>query len=104
MKKNETKNSHLKLLPPLDITSEREVVYSHFGHPSHALITMPDQETARANKLRQLSALLKFLENEVATLQFKLLEVCSTLSIDIEDLRVEPSASTIDTIGTDVIE
>ena len=105
MKKDITRPSHLRLLPTLsDTTSESDVVYSHFGHPSHALIPTQDQRTARVNKLRQLSALLNYLEKEVATLQFKLLEVCYTLTDDhnTEDLLAELGSSTSDTTGTEV--
>lgn len=101
MRKDITGNSHLKLLPALDTISERESAYLNSGHKSRALIPMPDQRTYTASKLRQLSELLNYLEKEVAMLQFKLLEVLSTLNTDTEDLPAERGSSTSDIIGTD---
>ena len=99
MKKDITNNSHLKLLPALDTISERESAYLNSGQKNRALIPMQDRKIYTASKLRQLSELLNYLEKEVATLQFKLLEACSTLNIDIEDLPVELGSFTSDIIG-----
>ena len=103
MKKDITNNSHLKLLPALDTISERESAYLNSGQKNRALIPMQDRKIYTASKLRQLSELLNYLEKEVATLQFKLLEVCSTLTDDhnTEDLPAKPGSFTSDIIGTD---
>ena len=62
------------------------------------IITL-DQETARAERLAQLSELLSYLERSLETLQYKLQEALNTLVQDIEDQLVERGNSTSDTTG-----
>lgn len=101
MRKDITKPSHLKLLPPvLDTINEKENASSIFGPVKVGLITTQDLQIERVKRLQQLSELLNYLEKEVAILSFKLREVCATYNIDIS-LLAGLGNSTSEEVGTD---
>ena len=83
--------------------SESSPASSPFGPVRAGLTTTHVRETVKADSLAQLTELLNCLERKATTLESKSLRVLFTLSQGTSHL-VEPSLSTIDITGTDVLE
>ncbi len=77
--------------------SESKPASSPFGPVRAGLTT-----TQRTNKVHQLSELLNYLEKQVETLENKSLKALSIFLTDTTHL-VEPSVSTIDETGIEVL-
>lgn len=96
MKKDITRNlpnGTLRLVT--DTPSESRTALSPFGPVRAGLTNLqrtPDQ---------QLTELLNCLENEIATLESKYLEVCATLIEGLTEVRAKLLVGILDTVGTD---
>ena len=77
---------------------ERARALSPYGPVKAGLTTLQ-----RTNTDHQLTELLNYLEKQVEILENKSLKVLSTFLTDTTHL-VEPSLSTIDTTGTEVLD
>lgn len=98
MKKDITRNlpnGTLRLVT--DTPSESKSALSPFG-PVRAGLT-----NLRRTPDQQLTELLNCLENEIATLESKYLEVCATLIEGLTEVRAKLLVGILDTVGTDEV-
>lgn len=98
MKKDITRNlpnGTLRLVT--DTPSESKTVLSPYGPLRAGLIT------SRRTPDQQLTELLSCLENQIATLESKYLEVCATLIEGLTEVRAQLLVGILDTVGTDEV-
>ena len=98
MKKDITRNlpnGTLRLVT--DTPSESRTASSPFG-PVRAGLT-----NLRRTPDQQLTELLSCLENQIATLESKYLEVCATLIEGLTEVRAQLLVGILDTVGTDEV-
>ena len=88
-------NGTLRLVT--DTPSESSTASSPFG-PVRAGLT-----NLRRTPDQQLTELLNCLENEIATLESKYLEVCATLIEGLTEVRAKLLVGILDTVGTDEV-
>ena len=91
-----TEKQHRNIVALSVIRREKQIAYSPFGPVKAGLTTSP-----RTKEDQVLTELLNYLEKLIADLNTKSFTASDTLERDTKAMRAEPTASTLDTDGTD---
>ena len=91
-----TEKQHKNIVALSDIRKERQIALSPYGPVRAGLTTSP-----KTNTEVQLTELLNYLEKLIADLNTKSFTALDTLERDTKAMRAKPTASTLDTDGTD---
>ena len=91
-----TEKQHKNIVALSDIRKERQIALSPYGPVRAGLTTLP-----RTKEDQVLTELLNYLEKLIADLNTKSFTALDTLERDTKAMRAKPTASTLDTDGTD---